>query len=292
MTTDTNSTSKSKSLDSSASSSTSSSEAETDNSSCSNDSITFKDISFSDDRHKEVTRTNETNKALGGATASVALDPRLKMVYSTVMETLNRDLRPQIEKLANESAKYHTLRAVYHLPSITDIKKEIMKQDIEGVEVKMDVDTAQLLTMVNKATKRADNSSFRNSVGSSGKSRRTISKNVNQCLTSIPERKYSEEKERYLPNGNIKYMFLSQVQSYERSKDYRDIRDLDIKELEIILQRIDCGIFPDIGVVKRITQKFRSHCVFKESRIQYVLKDLDNKELKLRILEMLHKSAC
>lgn len=272
-------------------SSVSSLEESADNSSCSNDSSTFKDISFADDKPANQIHTDNTSTDICGTSATVALDPRLKMIYSTVMETLNRDLRPQIQKLANDSVKYHTLRSVYHLPSITDLKKELMRQNAEGIQVNLDINSAQLLGLINKAAVRTRNSSFRNSVGSNRMPKTRMNTGLKESLSAIPEKRDVEDNHLQLRRAKVKYIFLSQVQSYERSRDQRDIRDLDTKELEIILKRINSGTFPDLKGLRRIARGFKMCCGIKEQPgNEYILKEMDNKELKLRILELLHNS--
>lgn len=183
------------------------------------------------------------------------LNANQKMIYSAVLSTLKDELIPQVTKLAEDSQKYRTLKTIYHLPSITDLRKEL--KDPADIKVKMNVDNDRLALLIQQKSFRA-----------------VPATKTSQRLTTIPE--------NVEPVPKV-HKFKSSCQDYNRLTDKRDIRKIDNEELKDILEKINKGRFPELTLQQWLLGRYQAR------RSHYIVGFMTNKSLKSRIVKILSK---
>ncbi|QPG76265.1 hypothetical protein FOA43_003651 [Brettanomyces nanus] len=231
----------------------------------------FEDISYG-------SPTNSQNRCKPSS-ATVAMDPRQRVIYNAIVNTLRKDLQPQLNQLANDSAKYHTLKSIYHLPSITDLKKELSKGLEARSKVDLEFDETRLMRMISNESlkqrgqppvKRLKQRKHPHFPEVQEQIRTNF--NSNRALDPI-----EEVLEMNTKTDNLYKEFISYRKGYHRSKDSRTLTEIETEELKSIAYRIEAEKFPDLGRIGKIAQKFDLHQ--GEPQLRY----FSNKELTVEI---------
>ncbi|VEU23435.1 DEKNAAC104481 [Brettanomyces naardenensis] len=215
----------------------------------------------------------------------IAMDAKQRIIYTAILDTLRKDLKPQIEKLAQDSAKYHTLKSIYHLPSITDLKKELSVNLEERSKISMEYSEKRLAQLVQQQSNRADQIPVRSLRKAKRPKLARVQEqmragyNARRVLSPISEVPQVAAMNVKLAERSI----ISLKDGYDHSNDERDLRKIGTNELDSMFERVIGGNFPDLGRIDRLISKF------EKDAGKWQVKSLDNRALKNKIPQILQE---
>lgn len=208
----------------------------------------------------------------------VALDARQHVVYSTIVETLRKEIQPELDRLANESAKYRAMKRLYRLPSISELRDELNSLNREAY---LDFDENKLKRLVITKDMEAQSCSTPRVVRRFNRRSFTeppLEPIVEETADVSREEQNDSEKSGSkgadgsegadgsisgprVPSVSVSFQsatFKSALPNYVRSQDGRPISVVSSAELKYILSQIEASSFPEIGRIGRLIFRFDS----------------------------------